>query len=137
MRRRLRRVVPPGMRGRVVRDGRERRLHLRGLFPKGRWCERRRRRRRGHYRSRRRERCGAGDVDMRRRAESAVNACHDLLVSRALRHSSEPSNFTGAAARASAGQLALRNGLRLNCITKPGIQSRQDSTVSLGQNSLL
>ncbi len=103
VRRRLRRVVPPGVRGRVVRDGRERRLHLRGLLPQGRRGERGRRGvdSGGGGRGERRR---AGDVDVRRRAKSAIIICCRPVVS------SKPSIFTSAAAaaRASAGQLALK-----------------------------
>lgn len=127
VRRRLRRVVPPGVRGRFLRNGWEWRLHLCGLFPEGRRSERRRRGDRGGGGGG--ERRSAGDVDVCRRAESAVDARHGLLVPRTRRLSSKPSNFTSAAAaRASAGQLALKKnglGLHLNTVshTKPSIQA--------------
>lgn len=106
VRRRLRRVVSPGVRGRVVRDGRERRLHLRGLLPEGGRGERGRRRVDcgGGCRGERR-RAGDVNVQRRQRAESAIVICCRHVVS------SKPSIFTSAAtaaARASAGQLALK-----------------------------
>lgn len=128
VRRRLRRVVPPGVRGRVLRNGWEWRLHLCGLFPEGRRSEWRRRRRGGDRGGGGGgERRCAGDVDVCRPAESTIDARHGLLVPRTLRLSSKPSNFTSAAAaRASAGQLAQKNGLglHLNTVshTKPSIQ---------------
>lgn len=117
MRRRLRRVVPPGVRRRDVRNGRDRGLHLHGLHPQGRRGERGRRSddRGGGGGG---ERRGAVDVDVRR-AESAVGIRRGHVVSHAL--SSKPSSFTSAAAaaRASAGQLAVKQnclGLRLNTV---------------------
>ena len=116
MRRRLRRVVPPGVRRRVVRDGGERGLHLHGLLPEGDW----RGRGDGGGGSGGGKRGVAGDVDVRRRrAEPALSGCNGrgVVVSRAIRHASKPSNFTSsssspsataAAARTSAGQLASK-----------------------------
>lgn len=117
VRRRLRRVVPPGVRGSVVWNGRERRLHLRGLLPEGRrhllrWQLSRRGSRRGECHS-------AVHVHVRRRAEPAVGACRGLLVSCALHVTPQPSSIPSAAAGASAGQLALKGkfpGLHLNTV---------------------
>lgn len=110
VRRRLRWVVPPGVRGRVVRNGRERGLHLHRLLPESRRGERGRHDRGGGGWG---ERCSAGDVAVRcgRCADSAIVICRDLVVSCLIRLSSKPSDFTSAAAaaRASAGQLALKN----------------------------
>lgn len=115
---RLRRVVPPGVRGRVVWNGRERGLHLHGLFAEGRRSERRRtcwgndcgRGDRG-------ERGSEGSIDVRcRRAESAIDSCSRLLVSHACCLPSKPSNFTSAAARDSGGELALEKGPGLHLI---------------------
>lgn len=117
VRRRLRRVVPPGVRGSVVRNGRERRLHLRGLLPEGRWhLLRWRHSRRGSWRG---ERHSAVHIHVRRRAEPAAGACRGLLVSCALHVTPQPSSIPSAAAGASAGQLALKGkfpGLHLNTV---------------------
>lgn len=127
VRRRLRRVVPPGVRGCVLRDGRERRLHLHGLLPEGRRGERGRRGVDcgGGGRGERRR---AGDVDVRwwRHAESAIIICCRLVVS------SKPGIFTSAAAaRASAGQLALKkNSLGLSLNTVPHTMSITQNLVS-------
>lgn len=103
-------MVPPGVRWRVVRDGRERGLHLRGLLPESR-RGRRGRCGDGGRGGGRGERGGAGDIDVQRqRAESAlVVGSRGFVVSRTIRLASKPSNFTSssAAAGASAGQLAL------------------------------
>lgn len=119
VRRRLRRVVPPGVRGRVVRDGRERGLHLRGLLAQGR----RRPFGRGGGGPRRGERHRAVHQHVRRRAGPTVSArrhhCH--LAKGARRATSQPSGGGGggvpsAAAAASAGQLALPGKKTQDCI---------------------
>lgn len=113
VRRRLRRVVPPSVRGCVVRDGRERGLHLHGLLAQGG--------RRGRGRGRRGdyggggggggERGGAVDVHVQRAKPAPVG--RRLVVPLVLHRSSQPSNFTSAAAaRASARQLAITQQAR-------------------------
>lgn len=88
VRRRLRRVVPPGLRRRFLRDGRDRGLHLLGLLREsGRGGDRRGGERRGA-------------VGVRRCAERAlVRALVVLCASR------QPNGFSSAA-RPSADQLA-------------------------------
>lgn len=96
---RLWRVVPPGLCGCVMRDGREWGLHLHGLLPEGcRW----RNDRRGGVGGERR--C-ADNVNVRqRRAECAIVISDCLLV---IGFSLKPSDITSATAGFSAGQLAL------------------------------
>lgn len=110
-------VVPPGVRGRVVRNGREWGLHLRGLLPQGR----RGRRRDDHGGSAGGEHRGAFDVNVQQQhAEPALILRRGLVVPRILHFSPEPSNFTSAAAaRASAGQLALKTAVGLTLNTVP------------------
>lgn len=97
---RLWRVVPPGLCGCVMRDGREWGLHLHGLFPEGhRWRNDRRGGVGGECRC-------ADNVNVRQqRAECAIVIGDCLLV---IGFSLKPSDITSATAGFSAGQLALK-----------------------------
>lgn len=98
-------MVPPGLRGGLVRNGRKRGLHLHGLFAESLWSR---------TDGRRRDDCGGSDrgecgvvVDDLSVQQPALDVC--LLVSRFNRLQDNRSMFTTAAPRASAGQLAIIN----------------------------
>lgn len=91
MRRRVRRVVPPSLRGRVLRNGRDRGLHLHGLLPESSGGRGEPHRGGGGGGGR----GGAAGASVRQRAVVLVGHCASL------RHSS-----AAAAATASGGQLA-------------------------------
>lgn len=113
MRRWLRRVVSPGVRGSLLRDGRERGLHLRGLLPEGV------RRRRDVRQSVRRggggrRQCGRTvyvHVWWQHTEPSALR--RSGVVHHVLRFSSESAHLTPTAATgAAAGQLAAKQRAR-------------------------
>lgn len=106
-------MVPPGVRGGVVRNGRKRGLHLRGLFPEGCRHERRRRGGDGSGGGDGRERGGPGHLHVHRRQRSgpASDARHGVLASHFLRLPLAHGRFTPAAERARTGELTLKLAL--------------------------
>lgn len=110
--RRLWRVVPPGVCGSDVRNGRKRGLHLRGLFPEGRRSEWHGGSGDGLGGGDRRERGGPSYLDVHRwRSGPAIGACHGFLVSHFLCLPGTNAHFTSAAARARTGELTLKLAL--------------------------